>query len=226
MDFASGFTAALSDLGYGDSSTNLVPSQDQEDDVPLLQLERPRRRLLPQTTRPWCPSQSDYLENRYPGLLNIFEKLQPLKPTLDHESSGCCRSQQCRARPVDSASNHVCLTRDCVELSISEDDLLPLWRADEIPILYLDHSQSRTHIPVLKVRKRKRNDIYVAISHVWADGLGNSEEHALPWCRMKSLLSDIAAVLSTYSVLRKPKLVSIFISFPRFAASYSLIYHR
>jgi len=47
---------------------------------------------------------------------------------------------------------------------------------------------------------------YVAISHVWADGLGNARQNTLPYCqlhRLKRTLDELRAQQSTWSLLNR-----------------------
>ena len=56
----------------------------------------------------------------------------------------------------------------------------------EVPVLCLEDRQGQK---MLEVRPHRPWIEYTAISHVWADGLGNLEANALPRCQVERLLA-------------------------------------
>ena len=92
---------------------------------------------------------------------------------IPHHVSGAC---ECQFIHVDEAS-----LIDCLE----KEDCLPLLRLRE------EQDPDRISVEVVPSTKTTR---YVALSHVWADGLGNPQANALPRCqisRLKALVNDL-----------------------------------
>lgn len=48
----------------------------------------------------------------------------------------------------------------------------------------------------LDTTSSKRQVRYVAISHIWADGLGNPKENAMPRCQLMLLQAGVNALIS------------------------------
>src|SRR3984885_1142300 len=57
-------------------------------------------------------------------------------------------------------------------------------RNGQIPLFAISGSDDDIHIHVVPSETTKK---YVAISHVWSDGLGNPEENSLPRCQLQFL---------------------------------------
>jgi hypothetical protein len=41
--------------------------------------------------------------------------------------------------------------------------------------------------PLLRIRRKMASDCYIALSHVWSDGLGNPNDNALPVCQIRRI---------------------------------------
>ena len=102
-----------------------------------------------------------------------------------------CTSRDCNAYQVDNSTYKTLHTQDCSGslncLSAFVDDQQVssiLEDGDEIPVVSLASYSMKDGICTLKVTK---SSAYVAISHVWAHGLGNVETNSLPLCQIKRL---------------------------------------
>lgn len=194
-----------------------------DETAPLLGATPARRgrRLCSRTGRDWCPSQSAYLEQRFPILLNLFETLEPLRPPADH--TACYEQRQCLAdSSVSDQPKHICAGERCGEVQVTEEDLLPILRNGDAPVLFfdidtttpeaLDVERTTGARNVLKVRARRSDDVYATISHVWADGLGNKKANALPRCQVAQLWRNVVAVLAAQEAIHLKRMVSQFVS--------------
>lgn len=154
-----------------------------------------------------CPLQYRVFKQKYGDLIRHFIDLEALRPERDH--STCLEAERCRA--YDSADRqhrpkHLCASGDCAEQLISEDELIPILQRGDLPVLYftkipahVDSSALEAQQPILRVRKMEKADKYVAISHVWFDGLGNSERNALPTCQLQRLRTSLTSLLRGWS---------------------------
>lgn len=153
--------------------------------------------------RVWCPLQLEVLRQKYGPLLPHFEKLEALVPARKHD--GCLEEGRCKAYDSNDRTHrpkHVCADGKCGDQVISEQDLIPILLKAEIPILCFDESSEQgspldleEQRPLVRVRPLRKGDLFVAISHVWFDGLGNSERNALPTCQIEKLRRSITAIL-------------------------------
>ncbi|RPD58599.1 hypothetical protein L226DRAFT_572873 [Lentinus tigrinus ALCF2SS1-7] len=98
------------------------------------------------------------------------------KAQVEHTS---CTSARCIIRDIDSAGYTTQHTPDacsCPFVSPPLSAISDLLLKNEVPVLTYDGHN-------LSVR-RAGDRPYVAISHVWADGLGSTTEHGLPMCQV------------------------------------------
>lgn len=142
----------------------------------------------------YCPSQTKSLLTASSSIqtLNFMSLLSQKGAREQHEE---CRNNQCLANQVDLQSYET----KHVEDSCSCDEIL----VDGMTIhrILLDG-----HIPVVSIKGDKLSDIYldletningreyVALSHVWADGLGNKRANGLPRCQLLRLGKVISAI--------------------------------
>lgn len=186
-------------------------------EIGLTGLRRPDRKFQSRTSRAWCPSQAAYLEEQFPDLLDVFENLPSLRPALDHDK--CLKYTQCQAIATHISRKHVCGDGSCQDVAIAEDELIPILQKGDTPVLYFESMPSRRTPndeetghdtgPRLRVRTRETGDIYIAVSHVWADGLGNPTKNALPSCQIQRLHAHISTLLQMSRAFGTADLVGI-----------------
>lgn len=75
----------------------------------------------------------------------------------------------------------------CVELEAPNADLERILESGKIPIVATDRRKGGYQL-LLRPHEVSRGYIpYIAISHVWADGLGNPSGNVLPYCQIRRL---------------------------------------
>ncbi|KAH9893642.1 hypothetical protein C8Q73DRAFT_697870 [Cubamyces lactineus] len=136
----------------------------------------------------WCKSECQLLE-RYDGAFNFFaSRLSAGRWRMDH---GRCTDWMCVADQVDEktyTTAHVERVCKCAMVHVEAEDLCTV----------LDHGK----VPRIVISKDWKLSVvndgqpYVAISHVWAHGLGNPVENALPRCQVQRLAAYIADLQS------------------------------
>jgi hypothetical protein len=137
-----------------------------------------------------CKHQVLYLAQKFD--LDTLRGLAKLKlgPERRVDHTPCANHPSCLAYNVN-LSNYRTAHRDencnCELLSVPYDELVAGIEQDEIPLISIEHSADNLRPTTLRLHRRKRSSKYTAISHVWADGLGNPPLNALPTCQLEYL---------------------------------------
>jgi hypothetical protein len=74
---------------------------------------------------------------------------------------------------------------------------------DGISLISIDGGGGTGNPLILKVHERKKRMDYIAVSHVWADGLRNPTANALPSCQIEKLRKSVAALQTLMSLPNK-----------------------
>ena len=110
---------------------------------------------------------------------------------LDH---AFCDGKICRAGDsvgLGQVTRHVSDSCRCDFLHVDEDELADCLKNGRLPLLRLKEDAEMMSIQVVPSTDSM---FYVALSHVWVDGLGNAESTALPRCqlsRLKALIESL-----------------------------------
>ena len=97
-----------------------------------------------------------------------------------------CDTQQCMVYQNDLGAyqtKHVRKGCDCDKLCIDPEVLSNILRTKALPLIRIRRGQTLGELSVDIVASRPESR-YVALSHVWADGLGNPYANALPRCQL------------------------------------------
>lgn len=143
----------------------------------------------------WCSSSElDGLD--YDSKFFAYFLKRPHAP-LDHSR---CTDTKCLANQTDAKTYQTAHVSDgchCSFIAVDPEQLKDSLERNQIPkiTIVLDSDNSASTIS-LKVVDGK-NQPYIAISHVWADGLGNPRENSLPYCQLLRLGSLIDGVMKT-----------------------------
>lgn len=118
---------------------------------------------------------------------------------VDHSQ---CNKTSCTLFNVNQMVYRTQHTRDCVlcndGVGVVESDLVNLIRKDEVPVI---RSTLKPNGKVtICVEKMTKGVDYIAISHVWAGGLGNFVRNQLPQCQLQAIHEDVEhAMISRFS---------------------------
>ena len=118
--------------------------------------------------------------------------------TLDQHALGksherCSIQKGCQASIVDWDSyrtKHIegCSTDQCDSIGVSVEEVGSILRDGDIPLIAMDMSTSPSQIEVVRYKEQSEYcNNYVAISHVWSDGLGNPKANSLPRCQLERI---------------------------------------
>lgn len=128
------------------------------------------------------------------------------KDTRDHSS---CTSSSCVSMNIDPSrykTYHVretCLENPCSSIVVDGEHLCTvLGHGSSYPILVLGEQKQVQPLVVAA----DSGVPYIAISHVWADGMGNDAENSVPWCTfemLSRLVRDAADLTFTADDIRR-----------------------
>ena len=111
---------------------------------------------------------------------------------------GTCTENTCRAANVDeehyeTAHSENCSNRNsCKWFSASTNELMDCLDRKAIPLIQIAaHRDDENSTDGISVVRARENTTFVAISHVWSDGLGNPMENSLPMCQINKMLAGI-----------------------------------
>lgn len=141
----------------------------------------------------WCPSEIQKIRNLFQGVssLHYVSRLRPRTETSAHIT---CTSYSCRAFQIDITKykpRHVAEDCQCKDVQVDESALSDILRTTEsFPVLTIDTSADGT--VSVQMETYEPGMQYVALSHVWADGLGNPKSNALPSCQVSKVANSIA----------------------------------
>lgn len=139
----------------------------------------------------WCPAESAAAANdfcSFAGRIYLQNMRKSTKVGIDH---GNCTHESCGQTQIDLATyrpRHVTESCDCELLGPEIDDVMACLAENSFPLLKINSMGD------LDVQPFRPDMQYVALSHVWADGLGNPHEMTLPRCqtlKLRGLLTGI-----------------------------------
>ncbi|OCH90586.1 hypothetical protein OBBRIDRAFT_589453 [Obba rivulosa] len=137
----------------------------------------------------WCPFAASQLHGYSTCALGFASTCKPfVRKGVDHRDHSQCTHKMCCSNNIDPATySNLHVTEDCTCKSV-----VP-------PVEQIKHALSRKEIPIIRIHAMTTPDdervtmtcstassgtSYVAISHVWADGLGSTAEKGLPTCQL------------------------------------------
>jgi len=135
----------------------------------------------------WCPQQIAALFDAHdPIVVYYLARLRGQEHALSHNS---CNETACIANNVtlnrEYQHRHTSDHCTCDFTSTDANEVKAIIRGGGIPLISI---QKEEHARAsLKITKASPGCDYVAVSHVWSDGLGNPNANALPQCQLERL---------------------------------------
>ena len=133
----------------------------------------------------WCKSQVRRALRLSPSGRYSLAHLARPDPQITHDG---CSFWQCKAYEMHWETYetvHVLESCSCPFIYARSDQLHAILLAGKIPVISSTCS-FEPGLPI-EIREAGTKSKYVAISHVWSDGLGNSFHNALPQCQLKRI---------------------------------------
>ena len=139
----------------------------------------------------WCPSQVEIMfdGNSYIQTLHFLTFLG--QPNSD-DCHWRCKDDRCLANQsklTTYQTKHV-TGCNCEQLSIDTKRLNEILEDGYLPLLRIQQGHTLNELSVELVSSQATSR-YIALSHVWADGLGNPHENSLPRCQLDFLRRTI-----------------------------------
>jgi hypothetical protein len=186
---------------------NLVPRQ--WDGVLEISVNNPK--LIEPKTGPlwktlkrngWCPSEAAAIVERFSASGAYYMTQIGAPHPSSHQQGGQCLHYKCNLRQLNDATyrtKHVLYCSGTCETVGANPNVLASILVDKntIPLIRTLNTQwrDRRKAPEIVLEPWNGSRPFVAISHVWADGLGNPNANALPRCQMQQL-SDMVLSLT------------------------------
>ena len=136
----------------------------------------------------WCPSSIERLAMDEPDLsmLYYFSHLPPPHTEMGHSA---CTDEACLALRIDPSNYHTTHAKlfcDCPELKLDIPSIGRTLRESKLPLIEICPYEATASVNI-KLRVDDGNIAFVAVSHVWADGLGNVKDNSLPACSLQEV---------------------------------------
>jgi hypothetical protein len=156
--------------------------------------------------RGWCPSEIVAVRVKFGSLLTRFflSRLEKKSPDGVRTKHSGCTEQQCKSfqiDPKDYCTKHQCKQKACGMVTIDGYALQSTLMKSRLPLLEIK-DLGELSIVAIAVEEKEPGAACTAISHVWADGLGNPMENSLPRCQLERI-RDLAAVLNVNPATEK-----------------------
>ena len=186
------------DVSRGEGFRGPKLSESSMQRVSFIQRQNPLSRRFSQ--QGWCRAEVSMLTKELDntGLLLASMLNMNFTRNLCHES---CTESRCLALEVTDHDYTTVHTDDCprdascTEVLIAQDKICSILRSGGTPIIYVPVTPEHGQTPKLRIIDYNANGLeYVAMSHVWAHGLGNPKANALPSCqilRLKRLSAEL-----------------------------------
>ncbi len=149
----------------------------------------------------WCYHQINYLSRMHSleTLSYLSTRKRSSHRLADHKH--CVHHEACVAYNVDEASyktRHVDTNCSCSMISTPYSNLTKIIRDGWIPLISIENDNDTDATYELRVYPRTRVTKYIAVSHVWSDGLGNPDMNALPLCQIKRLKANLLGLKNVF----------------------------
>ena len=141
----------------------------------------------------WCPNDVARVRDKFQSIQLLFYYSRMKKPLskIHHRN---CTEDRCVAHSINLSqykTKHCEDCERCEDVPIDNKPIMNILQSGELPLLLVKRridEPRKVSVELCSTADRSNN--YVAISHVWADGMGNPEANSLPQCQL-ARLSDI-----------------------------------
>ncbi|KAJ2989488.1 hypothetical protein NUW58_g3440 [Xylaria curta] len=150
----------------------------------------------------WCPYIVEYLVSTVS--VSSLEHAFLHGPTEDNKDHSDCSTKACETYFVDEKAytpkhlsscqfSKVQPSTSCNYSRPPLEEVKKLVLGEDIPVITV---VDESHESPIDLKIHRASDVpYVAISHVWADGLGSTTEIGLPTCQLRRLASLVSKIL-------------------------------
>ena len=136
----------------------------------------------------WCPSQIEIMV-RSPYSLQFLYFFASMHDSVSAGRHDLCDNVKCVAYQTDLknyTTQHVNKTCRCDEFCVDMSSINNILETGALALLRIRGAETLDQLTV-EVVASQPDSRYLALSHVWADGLGNAKVNALPRCQLLQL---------------------------------------
>ncbi|MBA7489575.1 hypothetical protein ES702_00109 [subsurface metagenome] len=142
----------------------------------------------------WCPHRLTHVDREGNDSIGRLWYLANIQPPLHDRDHSACSTEVCRHLQINSKTYLTAHSSDdcgCPFGSSDSQRLAEIVGADEIPLVCFKNGS-------VQILQASAETPFVAISHVWADGMGNQMDNTLPLCVLEKLQKCVNEVLSKH----------------------------
>ena len=146
----------------------------------------------------WCARECSIATKEFLSV-QALHYLSKMKKSYRGDEHRNCTKDECSGMQIDLANykpRHCQSLCTCAIVSVDIERLNSILENGKFPLLRLRGMDS-TDEPKIELIESTGDTCYVALSHVWADGLGNPFANALPRCQLSGLEILAQEVLKT-----------------------------
>ncbi|KAI1370224.1 hypothetical protein F4677DRAFT_369790 [Hypoxylon crocopeplum] len=155
----------------------------------------------------WCPMDVERILTDL-GIDGHYYISRMLRPDSEISHKNCTRSQ-CDAQNIDEKNykqKHVREGCNCNAREVNTAHLCEIIEHGEVPVFNWDSGRSELRITSANIVKRGVSQpAYIAIFHVWSDGMGNSAKNALLECQLQHIQDKVEALVESSELSAKPR---------------------
>jgi len=169
--------------------------------LPLLSFGSPNFSKARMLQSGWCSSDVALLAGQTSATTQYYASMLHRDQSLKDHSK--CSEHTCFANQVDEGdyqTRHVETTCDCRHITSSVEKIVEIINGGGIPLIETFVPKDTETIE-LKTTRFRPGMQYIALSHVWSDGMGNVSSNSLPKCqlsKLKSTLNELDSLTGTW----------------------------
>ena len=152
----------------------------------------------------WCPSETHAIKTKFVDVQTLVA-LSRMDRTFLSRSHECCTQRYCKWHQIDLSTyqpKHRPNCKQCSDCrSIEMGTAVRILDRVDGGLLVLKIS-GEGDSPSIQVIETTPDALYIAISHVWADGLGNPAGNSLPTCQiilLRQVVDDLGKKINSSS---------------------------
>lgn len=143
----------------------------------------------------WCPMEIERLKELSDSAMYFTSQVQRLRLNTARGHDGCTR-EKCRAYQIDNnlyRPQHRPDCGGCGEVQFLTADVATLVGLGQIPLVRVEKKGNLIQPSLVP----DNGSDYIAISHIWAQGLGNRTSNALTRCQFTNIWHLVAEIYGT-----------------------------
>lgn len=154
----------------------------------------------------WCPSDIERAKDKFISTQSLYFLSRMRKNEIPRNHLTCTMSL-CSSFQLDSATyqtKHRQPYCRCPDATPVINDVVALLRSQKLPLLRIRRTDEDLESLIVEVVAYTPETPYVAISHVWADGLGNPRGNSVPACQLSYILERVNTLRESAAFFADP----------------------